>query len=211
MDCKVITLIFAVQLHRGVEQLVARRAHNPEVVGSSPASATTKEKSKGFSFFYFSPRNFYIMKKKILFICHGNICRSPMAEFVFKALVRTYGLEDMFYVESAAVSTEEIGNPIYPPAKRCLTQHGVAFDKNKTSRQVTPEDYKNFDLLICMDNSNIRLLKRIIGDEDPDNKVHLMMSYTGEFRDVADPWYTGDFETTFQDVLSASEAFLKMI
>ena len=151
------------------------------------------------------------MKKKILFICHGNICRSPMAEFVFKALVRTYGLEDMFYVESAAVSTEEIGNPIYPPAKRCLTQHGVAFDKDKTSRQVTREDYKNFDLLICMDNSNIRLLKRIIGDEDPDNKVHLMMSYTGEFRDVADPWYTGDFETTFQDVLSASEAFLKMI
>lgn len=150
-------------------------------------------------------------KYRILFICHGNICRSPMAEFVFKALVRTYGLEDMFYVESAAVSTEEIGNPIYPPAKRCLTQHGVAFDKDKTSRQVTREDYKNFDLLICMDNSNIRLLKRIIGDEDPDNKVHLMMSYTGEFRDVADPWYTGDFETTFQDVLSASEAFLKMI
>ena len=150
-------------------------------------------------------------KYRILFICHGNICRSPMAEFVFKALVRTYGLEDMFYVESAAVSTEEIGNPIYPPAKRCLTQHGVAFDKDKTSRQVTREDYKNFDLLICMDNSNIRLLKRIIGDEDPDNKVHLIMSYTGEFRDVADPWYTGDFETTFQDVLSASEAFLKMI
>ena len=87
----------------------------------------------------------------------------------------------------------------------------MAFDKDKTSRQVTREDYKNFDLLICMDNSKIRLLKRIIGDEDPDNKVHLMMSYTGEFRDVADPWYTGDFETTFQDVLSASEAFLKMI
>ena len=150
-------------------------------------------------------------KYRILFICHGNICRSPMAEFVFKALVRTYGLEDMFYVESAAVSTEEIGNPIYPPAKRCLTQHGVAFDKDKTSRQVTREDYKNFDLLICMDNSNIRLLKRIIGDEDPDNKVHLMMSYTGKSRDVADPWYTGDFETTFQDVLSASEALLKNI
>ncbi len=147
------------------------------------------------------------MKKKILFICHGNICRSPMAEFVFKALVKAYGLEDMFYVESAAVSTEEIGNPIYPPAKRCLTQHGVAFDKNKTARQVTRADYDNFDFLICMDNSNIRLLKRII-PEDPQNKVHLMMSYAGEFRDVADPWYTGDFETTFQDVLSASEAFL---
>ncbi len=150
------------------------------------------------------------MNKRILFICHGNICRSPMAEFVFKALVKAYGMEEMFYVESAAVSTEEIGNPIYPPAKRCLTQHGIPFDKDKTARQVTKADYNKFDLLICMDNSNIRLLKRIIGD-DPQDKVHLMMSYTGEFRDVADPWYTGDFETTFQDVLSASEAFLKMI
>ena len=149
------------------------------------------------------------MKKRILFICHGNICRSPMAEFVFKALVKSYGMEEMFYVESAAVSTEEIGNPIYPPAKRCLTQHGIPFDKDKTARQVTKADYNKFDLLICMDNSNIRLLKRIIGD-DPQDKVHLMMSYTGEFRDVADPWYTGDFETTFQDVLSASEAFLKI-
>ena len=149
-------------------------------------------------------------KKKILFICHGNICRSPMAEFVFKALVKSYGIEDMFYVESAAVSTEEIGNPIYPPAKRCLTQHGVLFDQNKTSRQVKREDYNKFDLLICMDSSNVRLLKRIIGD-DPRNKVHLMMSYTGQSRDVADPWYTGDFETTFQDVLSASEALLKII
>ena len=149
-------------------------------------------------------------KYRILFVCHGNICRSPMAEFVFKALVKAYGVEDMFYIESAAVSTEEIGNPIYPPAKRCLTQHGVAFDRDKVSRQVTKEDYNKFDLLICMDNSNIRLLKRII-PEDPQNKVHLMMSYAGEMRDVADPWYTGDFETTFQDVLSASEAFLKNV
>ncbi|MBO5803910.1 MAG: low molecular weight phosphotyrosine protein phosphatase [Bacteroidales bacterium] len=148
--------------------------------------------------------------KKILFICHGNICRSPMAEFVFKALVKLYGLESLFYVESAAVSTEEIGNPIYPPAKRCLTQHGIPFDSGKRARQVTPEDYKKFDLLICMDESNVRRLRRIVGD-DPDGKIHLMMSYTGDFRDVADPWYTGDFETTFQDVLEASEAFLKMI
>lgn len=133
-----------------------------------------------------------------------------MAEFVFKALVRAYGLEDLFYVESAAVSTEEIGNPIYPPAKRCLTQHGVQFDNAKRARQVTPEDYDRFDLLICMDESNVRRLRRIVGD-DPQEKIHLMMSYTGDFRDVADPWYTGDFETTFQDVLEASEAFLKMI
>ncbi len=133
-----------------------------------------------------------------------------MAEFVFKALVKLYGLESLFYVESAAVSTEEIGNPIYPPAKRCLTQHGIPFDSDKRARQVTREDYGKFDLLICMDESNVRRLRRIVGD-DPDGKIHLMMSYTGDFRDVADPWYTGDFETTFQDVLEASEAFLKMI
>lgn len=133
-----------------------------------------------------------------------------MAEFVFKALVKVYGLESLFYVESAAVSTEEIGNPIYPPAKRCLTQHGIPFDSDKRARQVTREDYEKFDLLICMDESNVRCLKRIVGD-DSDGKIHLMMSYTGDFRDVADPWYTGDFETTFQDVLEASEAFLKMI
>ena len=101
--------------------------------------------------------------KKILFICHGNICRSPMAEFVFKALVKVYGLESLFYVESAAVSTEEIGNPIYPPAKRCLTQHGIPFDSDKRARQVTREDYEKFDLLICMDESNVRRLKRIVG------------------------------------------------
>ena len=133
-----------------------------------------------------------------------------MAEFVFKALVKVYGLESLFYVESAAVSTEEIGNPIYPPAKRCLTQHGIPFDSDKRARQVTREDYEKFDLLICMDESNVRRLKRIVGD-DSDGKIHLMMSYTGDFRDVADPWYTGEFETTFQDVLEASEAFLKMI
>lgn len=133
-----------------------------------------------------------------------------MAEFVFKALVKVYGMESLFYVESAAVSTEEIGNPIYPPAKRCLTQHGIPFDSDKRARQVTREDYEKFDLLICMDESNVRRLKRIVGD-DSDGKIHLMMSYTGDFRDVADPWYTGDFETTFQDVLEASEAFLKMI
>ena len=132
-----------------------------------------------------------------------------MAEFVFKALVKVYGLEDMFHIESAAVSTEEIGNPIYPPAKRCLTQHGIPFDNGKRARQVIREDYDKFDLLICMDESNVRRLRRIVGD-DPDGKIHLMMSYTGDFRDVADPWYTGDFETTFQDVLAASEAFLKL-
>ena len=144
---------------------------------------------------------------KVLFVCHGNICRSPMAEFILKALVKARGLEDQYYIESAAVSTEEIGNPIYPPAKRCLAQHGVAFDSAKTARQVTRADYARFDRLICMDASNLRLIRRII-PEDSEGKIHLMMSYTGGGRDVADPWYTGDFEETFQDILAGCEAML---
>jgi len=133
-----------------------------------------------------------------------------MAEFILKALVRSYGLQDQFHIESAAVSSEEIGNPIYPPARRCLSQHGVQFDPEKRARKVTPQDYGRFDRIICMDSSNIRLLRRIIPD-DPQGKVHLMMSYTGMGRDVADPWYTGDFETTFQDILEACEAMLGQI
>lgn len=148
-------------------------------------------------------------KYRILFVCHGNICRSPMAEFIFKALIRAHGIEDLFYVESAAVSTEEIGNPIYPPAKRCLTQHGIKFDSGKTARQITRADYDRFDYIICMDRMNLRWLKYIIPD-DPEHKVSLMMSYTGSNRDVADPWYTGDFETTFQDILEASEQLIKI-
>ena len=145
--------------------------------------------------------------KKVLFVCHGNICRSPMAEFIFKALVKARGLEGRYHIESAAVSTEEIGNPIYPPAKRCLSQHGVWFDPEKRARQVIPADYERFDLLICMDASNLRWIRRII-PEDPEGKIRLMMSFAGSGRDVADPWYTGDFEQTFQDVLEACEAML---
>ena len=131
-----------------------------------------------------------------------------MAEFIFKALAQAKGTA--VYAESAAVSTEEIGNPIYPPAQRSLRQHGIPFDPGKRARQVTRRDYDRFDRIICMDASNLRLLKRIIPD-DPEGKVHLMMSYTGIDRDVADPWYTGDFETTFQDLLEACEAMLALL
>lgn len=144
---------------------------------------------------------------RILFVCHGNICRSPMAEFIFKDIIRSQGLEEQFYVESAAVSTEEIGNSIYPPAKRCLNAHGIPFDRNKTARQITRADYDRFDLIICMDRMNLRWLKYIIPN-DPQNKVHLMMSYAGIDRDVADPWYTGDFETTYRDITTACESLL---
>ena len=144
---------------------------------------------------------------RILFVCHGNICRSPMAEFILKAMVRSQGMDSQFHIESAAVSTEEIGNPIYPPAKRCLSQHGVPFDSSKRARQVTRADYDRFDRIICMDASNLRLIRRII-PSDPQGKIHLMMSYAGIGRDVADPWYTGDFEETFQDLLVGCEAML---
>lgn len=219
-------------------------------------------------------------KYKVLFVCHGNICRSPMAEFIFKALVKAHGAEDYFHIESAAVSSEEIGSGIYPPAKRCLKAHGISYSESKTARKVTAADYDNFDLILCMDRSNIRRIRRII-PEDPANKIHLMMSCVNMANaymrnagaeadgyaclhdadaeadgyaclhdagavggpwmqdagaecsgficlqdagavggawlrdagaesapDVADPWYTGDFETTFQDLLLSCEALL---
>ena len=133
-----------------------------------------------------------------------------MAEFILKALVKAKGLEGEYCIESAAVSDEEYGNPIYPPAKRCLAQHGVWFDTAKTARTVTRADYDRFDRLICMDSSNLRWLRRIIPD-DPRKKIHLLMSYAGKSRDVADPWYTGDFETTFQDILEGCEAMLAFL
>ena len=148
-------------------------------------------------------------KKRIIFVCHGNICRSPMAEFIFKDKIRSRGLNEQFYVESAAVSTEEIGNSIYPPAKRCLNFHGIPFDTSKTARQITRADYDRFDLIILMDRMNLRWLKYIIPN-DPDHKVRLMMSYAGQDRDVADPWYTGDFEEAFQDILEGCEAMLEL-
>ena len=147
-----------------------------------------------------------MMMKKILFVCHGNICRSPMAEFVMKDLVQKTGLESKYYIESAATSTEELGNDVYPPAKRKLAEHGISC-KGKTARQMTRNDYNRFDLLIGMDDWNIRNMQRICGG-DPEGKIHKLLDYTNRTGDVADPWYTGDFETTWRDVLEGCRALL---
>ena len=144
--------------------------------------------------------------KKILFVCHGNICRSPMAEFVMKDLVRKAGLASQFYIESAATSREEIGNPVYPPARRKLAQHGISCD-GQAARQLTNQDYDEYDLLIGMDSANLRNMQRIYSG-DPDGKLHLLMDYTDCSHDVADPWYTGDFEATWQDVLAGCQGLL---
>lgn len=146
---------------------------------------------------------------KILFVCHGNICRSPMAEFIMKDLVKKAGMEKQFYIASAATSTEEIGNPVYPPARRKLAEHGISC-AGKTARQLTRADYDQYDLLIGMDSANFRNMRRICGD-DPDGKIHLLMEYTGRPGDVADPWYTDDFETTWRDVLAGCRGLLEQL
>ena len=153
---------------------------------------------------------------KILFICHGNICRSVMAEMVMKELCRRAGAENQFEIASAAVSREEIGNDIYPPAKRKLREKGIPFEYH-AARQITREDYEYYDYIICADRSNLRWLERIIG-EDTDHKVSLMVHWVGEgvrvsgYReDVADPWYTGNFEEAYQDIDESCRAILKQL
>ena len=144
---------------------------------------------------------------KILFVCHGNICRSPMAEFVMKDLVRKAGLESQFHIASAATSTEEIGSPVYPPARRKLAEHGIKCS-GKTARQLTRADYDRYDLLIGMDNANLRNMRRICGG-DSDGKIRLLLEFTGRSGEVADPWYTGDFETTWRDVQEGCSGLLR--
>ena len=148
-------------------------------------------------------------KVKILFVCHGNICRSPMAEFVMKHLVSEAGLDDEFEIASAATSTEEIGNPVYPPARRKLAEHGISC-AGKTARQIRRSDYEAYDYIIGMDDANLRNMKCAFGG-DPDHKVSLLMDYTGHPRSVADPWYTGNFDATWNDVLEGCTALLAEI
>ena len=146
---------------------------------------------------------------KILFVCHGNICRSPMAEYVMKDLVQKAGLENQFQIASAATSREEIGNPVYPPARRKLAEHGISCGGH-AARQLTRSDYGAYDLLIGMDRANLRNMERICGG-DPDGKLHLLMEFTGRPGEVADPWYTGDFESTWRDVSQGCAALLDQI
>ena len=141
-------------------------------------------------------------KVKILFICHGNICRSPMAEFVMKDMVKKAGLDWKFEIASAATSTEEIGNPVYPPARRKLAEHGISC-KGKTARQMSRRDYDNYDLLIGMDRYNMRNMRSICGG-DPEGKLRMLLN-----RDVADPWYTGNFDETYADVVQGCAALLE--
>lgn len=148
-------------------------------------------------------------KFRILFVCHGNICRSPMAEFVMKRMVEDAGLADRFQIASAATSTEEIGNPVYPPARRKLAEHNIRCD-GKIARQMIRNDYEYYDLLIGMDSANLRNMARISGG-DPDHKIHMLLDYTSRPGNVADPWYTGDFSATWRDVSEGCKALLETI
>ena len=147
--------------------------------------------------------------KKIIFVCLGNICRSPMAEFVMKDIVEKAGLSHEFEIASEATSTYEIGNPVYPPARQKLAEHGIDC-KGKTARQITKKDYDYYDYIVAMDQSNIRNLKNMLNN-DPQGKISLLMDYTSRPADVADPWYTGDFQATWDDVSEGCEALLKFI
>lgn len=144
---------------------------------------------------------------KILFVCHGNICRSPMAEFVMKDMVRKAGLENQFHIASAATSGEELGNPVYPPARRKLAEHGIDCS-GKTARRLRKSDYTQYDLLIGMDQANLRNMHRMCGG-DPEGKLHLLLDFTNRPGNVADPWYTGDFETTWRDVEQGCQGLLQ--
>ena len=143
--------------------------------------------------------------KKVLFTCHGNICRSPMAEMIMKHLVRERGLSG-YVIDSAAVSREEIGNGVYPPAKRELAAHGVRCDAHR-ARQITAADYDEWDCLIGMDMSNITRMLRIFGHDDA-RKVHRLMDFTGHPADVSDPWYSDRFDIAYRDILRGCEALL---
>ena len=152
-------------------------------------------------------------KIKILFVCHGNICRSPMAEFVLKDMVQNRGIADQFEIASAATSTEEIwngvGNPVYPPAKAELAKHGISCD-GKRAVQLKASDYDYYDYLIGMDSMNIRNMGRMTGHPGG-SKIYKLLSFAGSDRDCRDPWYSGRFDETYRDVVTGCSAFLDFV
>ena len=147
---------------------------------------------------------------RILFVCHGNICRSTMAEFVLKDMVTRRELAERFHIESAATSTEEIGNPVHPGTAAVLREHGIGGFEAKRARQLRRADYDAFDFIIGMDTANIRNMNWILGG-DPDGKVSRLLDFTDHPRDVADPWYTGNFDVTYQDVCEGCKGLLEYI
>lgn len=147
--------------------------------------------------------------KTIIFVCHGNICRSPMAEMIMKDMVRKKGWEKEFSILSRAATREEIGNDIYPPAKRTLDAHHIPYTK-RGAALITDKDYEEADYIIAMDQENLNDLARLT-HHDPDHKVSLLLSWAGEKRDVADPWYTGDFETTYEEITRGCRAVLEKL
>lgn len=146
---------------------------------------------------------------KILFVCHGNICRSPMAEFVMKDLVKRAGLESQFSIASAACHRDELGNPVYPPSARKMAEHGIDCS-GKRARLIRREDYAEYDMLIGMDEYNRRDLRRFFGG-DPEGKVSLLLDYVPRGGEVADPWYTGDFDATWRDCQEGCTALLEKL
>lgn len=146
---------------------------------------------------------------KILFVCLGNICRSPMAEFVMKDLVRKEGLEDHFFIASAATSTEEYGNPVHPGTRNKLRQYGISTE-GKYAVTMRRSDYEKYDYIIAMERYNIRGIMRIIGS-DPEHKVSLLLDYTRRPGDIADPWYTGNFDKTYEDILEGCQGLLEAL
>lgn len=147
--------------------------------------------------------------KRIMFVCHGNICRSPMAEFVFKKIVSDHGNDEDFLIRSCAVSTEEIGNAVYPPAAAELKKHGISCE-GKHAVQLKKNDYEDFDLFLAADESNIRWIMRVFGS-DPENKGHLLMEYTGVGHEISDPWYTRRFDVAYSDIEKSCNALFDML
>lgn len=146
---------------------------------------------------------------KIMFVCHGNICRSPMAEFVFKNMVENKGMLNKFYIASSATSAEESGNSVYPPARRKLMEHNI-FCEGKHSVQFRKEDYKKYDYIVAMDQRNIANIFRII-NEDSDKKVYKLLDFTNNSKDIADPWYSGDFDTTYDEICEGCKRLFDFI